>query len=143
RHPGVSQAAVVACENEAGAKRLVAYVAPEVEGLREFLRQRLPEFMLPAQFLALPELPLTANGKINRQRLPTKTAGASPAARASEPGEPPGLPRRSFTEQRLLAIWQTLLPTAPPDVPFLEAGGDSLTALRLLHAVEREFGREL
>src|SRR5205814_1982598 len=75
-HPGVAEAVVVAREDSAGEKRLVAYyttgLAGEVDGeqLRGHLSALLPEYMVPAAYVRLPQLPLTANGKLDRQSLP-------------------------------------------------------------------------
>ena len=62
----MAQAVVQAAGDE---KQLIAYVAPEVAGLRAWLRERLPAYMVPAKIVALAELPLTANGKVDRSRL--------------------------------------------------------------------------
>ena len=126
-HPDVSQAVVI-CEDESGEKRLIAYVVPDVPELREFLRERLPAFMLPAQIVALSELPLTSNGKVDRQRLP-KTAGTSPAARHP----------RAPIHDRLPPFGTSS--AAPPDVrsPKARRFADGLNSC----AIEREFGREL
>jgi acyl-CoA synthetase (AMP-forming)/AMP-acid ligase II len=82
-HPSVKEAVVLAREDEPGEKRLVAYVAPEVERdegveiacawiaeLRSYVRDRLPEYMTPAAIVELERLPLTANGKVDRNALP-------------------------------------------------------------------------
>ncbi len=75
RHPQVREAIVVAREDgPGGEKRLVAYVVGELEAatseLRHYLRQHLPEFMIPAAFVVLDKLPLLSNGKVDRKRLP-------------------------------------------------------------------------
>ncbi|HKV13280.1 MAG TPA: amino acid adenylation domain-containing protein, partial [Thermoanaerobaculia bacterium] len=90
-HPRLASAVVLAEREEAGGHRLVAYVvaaagatvAPEPSELRDFLRQRLPEFMVPSAWVSLPALPLTANGKVDRKALallqpgrPRSTGGA-------------------------------------------------------------------
>src|SRR5207253_5748807 len=76
RHPDVKQANVIALEDTSGEKRLVAYVvpaeghAPNVTQLRSFIRQQLPDHMVPSAFVFLKTLPLTTSGKINRLALP-------------------------------------------------------------------------
>lgn len=82
RHPDVQQCVVVAREDTPGNKRLIAYVVagarqgsrieqPLISGeLRQFLRDRLPEYMIPAAFVLLPDLPRTAIGQIDRRALP-------------------------------------------------------------------------
>src|SRR5207244_10746513 len=78
RHPAVKQVVVLAREDERGEKRLLADVVPsrgqvtEVHGedLRSYLKQRLPDYMVPQAVILLPKLPLTANGKIDRNALP-------------------------------------------------------------------------
>jgi acyl-CoA synthetase (AMP-forming)/AMP-acid ligase II len=76
QHPGVSAIAVLAREDEAGNKRLVAYIVPDckrpptVTELRNFLKQKLPEYTIPSAFVMLSTLPLTPNGKVDRRALP-------------------------------------------------------------------------
>ncbi len=123
----VAEAVVVRREGPGGA-RLAAYVTPargrrtEAGRLRAALARHLPDSMIPASLTVLPRLPVTPNGKIDRQALP------DPAA--EEAGRPPG----SATERRLAAIWTEVLgyPVNAVDRPFLALGGDSLSALRLL-----------
>ncbi|WP_202704570.1 hypothetical protein, partial [Flavobacterium sp. UGB4466] len=74
KHEAVSQAVVLAKENELGEKELVAYIVSDIEqntsDLRVYLKQSLPEYMLPTHFVQLEAIPLTANGKIDKKALP-------------------------------------------------------------------------
>jgi thioesterase domain-containing protein len=147
RHPNVREAAVLAREDEAGDKRLVAYVAawqapfPTERDLRCFLREKLPEYMVPAAFVFLERLPMTANGKVNRDALMLPEA-APPSARAA--GAVPLVVPRTDTERRLLRLWEGVLKVRPIGVQdnFFELGGDSLLAMRLCLDIERAFHRK-
>jgi amino acid adenylation domain-containing protein/non-ribosomal peptide synthase protein (TIGR01720 family) len=143
-HPLVRETVVIAREQGEGEKSLVGYVVAE-EGtevggreLREYLRERLPEYMTPSAFVSLPEMPLTSNGKIDRSRLPEARPARGPAEKAP-------MPPADETERRLLDIWEDLFRVRPLGVAddFFEIGGHSILALRLMSRVAREFGREL
>jgi amino acid adenylation domain-containing protein len=147
--PGIGEAAVLAV-GEGTAARLVAFVvpqtsetadAPEPGRIRERLRQRLPDAMVPAQVVILPALPLTANGKLDRRQL-MLLAAAQPAA-AVGPGEAP----RTAVEELLAVLWSDLLGEETGridrDADFFALGGHSLLATRLAARVERTLGVEL
>ncbi|MEA2693693.1 MAG: hypothetical protein QOJ16_3080, partial [Acidobacteriota bacterium] len=142
-HPEVRAAAVLAVPGESGAgTRLVAYVvAPEagVAELRRYLRERLPEYMVPAAFAVLPALPLTPSGKVDRRSL----ARIAPEGEAGRGG--PRQRARTAVEERLAAIWREVLkvPEIGPDDSFFEAGGHSLLATQVLSRVRRAFGVEI
>ena len=94
QHPEVREAVVLLREDCPGDQRLVAYVVPRggdlaAAELRAWLKQQLPDYMVPAAFVLLPALPLTPNGKVNRKALPAPEVEASESRRASSP------PRRS------------------------------------------------
>ncbi|WP_279571543.1 non-ribosomal peptide synthetase [Tahibacter aquaticus] len=137
-HAQVSEAAVVAL-GEGGDKRLVAYVvagaAPDaaalVQQLREQLQAQLPHYMVPAAFVVLAQLPLNANGKLDRRALPR------PGLAAVE-RTPPQTP----TECCLAAIWMRLLKLDQVgiDERFFELGGHSLLATQVVSAVRLELG---
>jgi amino acid adenylation domain-containing protein len=138
---GVRQAVVTAREDDTGDKRLVAYVVGTAElaqpdALRKELRQRLPDYMVPAAFVMLDELPLTPNGKVDRRALPA----------------PPGPPEvgvcvdpRTPTEDVLASIWCHALKIDRVGVndDFFDLGGHSLLAMRVISLVREAFGVEL
>jgi amino acid adenylation domain-containing protein len=107
--------------------------------LRQFLAERLPEFMLPGRFVPLEAMPLTANGKIDRRALRAiPSIPFAPAPGASEP--------HTRTERRLAQIWCELLKVGRVGSDqnfFTELGGHSLLALRLTSRIREAFGREL
>ncbi|HEV2734194.1 MAG TPA: condensation domain-containing protein, partial [Longimicrobiaceae bacterium] len=147
-HPAVRQALVHAWEESPGDRRLVGYVVPEPEagapdaaGLRSFLGERLPEYMLPSAFVVLEGLPLTPSGKIDRRGLP------APGARRSRPYAAPRVP----VEEVLCGIFSDVLGsrrgTRPDrvgiDDDFCELGGHSLLATQVGSRVRRTFGVEV
>ena len=146
--PQVREGVVVAREYAPGDKRLVAYVAGRdgtapgalaAAELRDQLRRTLPEGMVPSAFVALPALPLSANGKVDRKALPAPDWEGS--------GEAGGGPRtpRTMTEEMLAGIWAELLGRGEVGVDddFFESGGHSLLAARLTGRLRAAFGVEL
>jgi amino acid adenylation domain-containing protein/non-ribosomal peptide synthase protein (TIGR01720 family) len=138
RHPGVRQAVVLAREDEPGARRLVAYVVPDGDrapaagDLGRFVRERLPDYMVPARFVTLEILPLTPGGKIDRGALPAPD-GARP-----EVGSAFVAPRTS-TERALAEIWVDVLGLDRVGVhdSFFELGGDSILSLQIIARAAR------
>ncbi|HEU0079641.1 MAG TPA: amino acid adenylation domain-containing protein, partial [Longimicrobiaceae bacterium] len=138
RHPGVREAVVTVWEDVSGEKRLAAYVVPgdgaelAPEELRERLRERLPEYMVPAAYVVLESLPLTPSGKTDRRALP------APAGRAGRAYAAPRTP----TEEALCAIWAEVLglERVGIDDHFFELGGHSLRATRIASRVRQTFG---
>jgi amino acid adenylation domain-containing protein len=130
RHPAVRRAAVVAAGD-----RLVAYVVGEAADLREHCAKHLPAHMVPATVVAVADLPLTANGKLDRSALP-----AAPP-RSTAAGRPP----RTAAERLLCRIFAETLRVDPvgADDDFFELGGHSLLAARLVNRLHREMGAEL
>lgn len=131
RHPGVQSCAVVARPGRSGDTRLIAfYVAadrpPSLTSLRTHLAATLPEFMLPARYLRIDALPVTANGKLDRAALPTPDDSRPELATAYEP------PANQI-ERRICASFGTLLDiaTVGRHDNFFELGGNSLLALQL------------
>ncbi len=142
-HRDVADAAVVAGERE-GSTALAAWLVParharlEDAGVRAFLRERLPEYMVPADLWQLPSLPRTAHGKVDREALATSPGAALP--RGGGHAAP-----RSNTERRLLRLWTGLLGRHDVGVhdSFFDIGGHSLRATQLAAGARAEFGVEL
>ena len=139
-HPGVREAVVAARTDAPGGTRLVAYVtpaegAPDADALREHLRAQLPEYMVPAAFVAMDALPLSPNGKVDRKALPEP--GAAAAASRVAP--------RNATEAGVARLFSEML--SVPDVgatdSFFALGGHSLLAMRLVSRVRELFSVEL
>ncbi len=134
RYPGVKEAVVVAREED-GEKRLVAYVVPGVEPaptvreLRDFLRELLPEYMVPAAFVLLGGLPLTPNNKVDRRALPAPEASGVERQAYVAP--------RTLAEELLAGIWAEVLKVERVGVRdnFFELGGHSLLAVQVVSRV--------
>ncbi len=151
---GVNTAAVIATEDEAGEKRLVAYVVPDeypaegeaqealktelIAGYRKALSAQLPDYMVPARFVLMSKLPLTANGKVDRERLPAPD------------GERPELAQGYVAPGRR---WKSWWPGSGPrcwewsesglDDNFFELGGHSLLATQVVSRVREAFRVEM
>jgi len=139
--PGVTQAVVMAREDQPGDVRLVAYlVGTELDGaaLREALRAGLPDFMLPSVFLTLDEFPHTPNGKIDRKALPAPHALAATAPTAEF------VVPTSDLESQIAEVWKDVLKLAQVGTRdnFFDLGGHSLLAVqahrRLKEALQRD-----
>jgi amino acid adenylation domain-containing protein len=143
--PGVAEAVVTARCDLGEERRLVAYLVPapastppSPRSLREFLKQRLPDFSIPSAFVCLDAMPLTPSGKIDRGRL-----SATPPA-AKERSRTTAAPRTEL-EKRLIAIWEELTEFRPIgiDDDFFELGGDSLLGARLFAEIHKSLGKDL
>ena len=138
-HPSVEEAVAVArgADDE---RRLVAYlvsaVPPSVAELRQFVADRLPEYMVPAVFVVLPELPLTDAGKVDREALPEPVQISA--------GTTDGRPETE-TEKTLALLWSRALKVEGVTLHdnFIELGGDSLGATQLLAVIRGRFGVEI
>ncbi|RYZ39579.1 MAG: amino acid adenylation domain-containing protein, partial [Myxococcaceae bacterium] len=132
RCEGVRESVVMVREDTPGHRRLVAYVVGRTdaqvttEGLRTELKARLPEYMVPAVLVVLPELPLTVNGKVDRKALPTPEQVGS----ISESYEAP----RTRTEETLAGVWARVLGVARVGVRenFFALGGDSILSIQVV-----------
>lgn len=143
-HPAVCEAAVIAREDTPGEQRLVAYIVPHqgvsfsANELRDFLKEKLPDYMTPAAFVALPEIPLTTTGKINRQALPAPDRTDLVSAESF-------IAPRNTSEETLAAMWMGLLNLERVGVQdnFFDLGGHSLLATQLISRVRTAFGVEI
>ena len=143
-HPGVADAAVAPYERAPGDRALAAYVvageraAPAPAALREHALARLPAAMVPAAWVHLPRLPLTANGKIDRDRLPAPT-------REHLARDPGAAQPRDETERRVVGIFERILDVEDVGVEedFFALGGHSLLAVALFAELERSSATRL
>jgi amino acid adenylation domain-containing protein len=141
-HPQVGEAVVTARGATAADRMLVAYVtpagdaAPAAAELRAWLRERLPEYMVPAAFVALDSIPLTPNGKMDRHALP--------APEQSGPATPHVAPRTPV-EEEVAAIWAEVLGMERVGIHdnFFEHGGHSLRATQVVSRVRGALGAEI
>ncbi|MFB6454149.1 non-ribosomal peptide synthase/polyketide synthase [Chitinophaga sp. Hz27] len=137
----VEQAVVMARTNELGSKYLAAYIVPagsfEKEKIQAYLKQLLPDYMVPAVLMPLEKLPLTSNGKVNKRALPEPDHSLMPAAAY--------MPPRNATELVLTGIWQQLLKVSRVGIydNFFELGGHSLLVTRVVSAIRRELEVEI
>lgn len=141
-HPGVQASVVAVREVGPGEKQLVGYVVPrvgpvpDVAGLRAHLRDRVPEYMVPARWVTLDALPLTASKKVDRKALPAPSAPDGERALTAP---------RDETEAALAAIWAEVLDVERVGAHdnFFELGGHSLLATRVLARIRAAFAVDL
>ena len=144
RHPAVRQCVVVARGEYQGDKRLVAYLtiageqAPAARELREFLGEKLPEYMVPAVYVHLDQLPLTPNGKVDRRAFPDPEEFAVNAEREF-------VAPHTEVEAALVSIWEEILGSKQVSLTddFFDLGGHSLLATQLISRVRERFAVEL
>ncbi len=137
------QQAVVVVNKHGDDQRLVAYVVtqaphPSSGELRDYLAEKLPSYMVPSAFIALPTMPLTPNGKIDRTALSSLSAQPSESQHTYVPPTTP-------TEISLAALWATLLGVERVGIQddFFDLGGHSLLATQLISRVRTMFGVEV
>ena len=141
-HAAVRRCVAVAREDEPGNQKLVGYVIPRngqgvtPKELRDALRRKLPEYMVPAHFVFLDTFPLTPNGKVDHRALPVPEKSLS---------RPEFIAPRNASESMLAAIWAELLGVRPVSVTdnFFDLGGHSLLVARLLVRIEQLFAKQL
>ncbi|MEH2000624.1 MAG: amino acid adenylation domain-containing protein [Nostoc sp.] len=144
QYAGVRETVVIAREDVPGNKRLVAYVVTEpklaitVNELRNFIKERLPEFMMPSAVMLLKELPLSANGKVDRKALPTPEEIRSDLIGYF-------VPPRTPVEEMLTQIWAEVLKIEKVGIHdnFFELGGHSLLTTQLLAKVKNFFNLDI
>ena len=143
KHPAIKEA-ILMVRKETGDQRLVAYYTSsqgqptEVSTLRRYVKEHLPEYMVPATFVRLDEWPLTANGKVDRKALPSpQWAGSSSQGQRLEP--------RNEKEAVLARIWSEILDLEAVGVhdDFFELGGHSLAAFQIVTQIRTELGIDL
>ena len=139
-HPNVREAAVIVRE-EPPTKRLVAYLvlteAVPTRIIRDYLAEKLPNYMVPAAFMPLPALPLTPNGKVKRRALPAPPT----LGRGMGEGEDGFVAPRNETEEILADIWRDVLRMEQISIHdnFFELGGHSLLATQVISRVRQAF----
>jgi len=148
RLPGVSSAVVQDRESGPGGRSLVAYIVPtetalDVRKLRQELEETLPPAMIPSHFIELDELPLTANGKVDRRALP-EPLRASQQESLAESLQGTGLEEGGL-EGKVAEVWSSVLgiPSVPPEANFFDLGGHSLLLGELLVQLEDVLDRSL
>src|ERR1700730_17820803 len=141
-YPGVDLCIVTVREDTPGEKRLAGYVVakPEISidpaNVRENLRIKLPEYMVPSAIVVLDRFPLTANGKVDRKSLP------APARASADAGSTSAVSRDSLDLQ-MIKLWEKVLNVRPIGLRdnFFDLGGSSLVAVRLFSEMRKLFGR--
>jgi amino acid adenylation domain-containing protein len=143
RHPAVREAVVLASEDMAGDKKLVAYVVartrtPTVRELRIYLQETLPGYMIPSAFILLDTMPTTTAGKIDRKAL-------SDSDKARLPLDLPYVEPRARFEKQLAKIWGEVLSIDPVGIHdnFFDLGGHSLLAMRIISQIDDTLGVQL
>jgi acyl-coenzyme A synthetase/AMP-(fatty) acid ligase len=137
RHPRVDDAVVLVREDEPGDRRLVGYLvpprgerAPDAAGLRAFLKEAIPEYMVPSAFVALEAWPLSSNGKIDRGALPAPERGGDAKGYVAP---------RTPVEETLTRVWAETLrvPRVGVQDNFFELGGDSILSIQVVARAHR------
>jgi thioesterase domain-containing protein len=137
----VNQTVVIAKTGDNGYKRLIGYVVPsgtfDRDGILDYLKNRLPEYMVPSLLIELEKLPITTNGKIDKKALPDPDSSDIAVNEYVAP--------RTVTEQKLADIWKELLDMEQVGVHdnFFESGGNSLLAIHLISVIRKGLTADL
>ncbi|MGZ4032707.1 MAG: condensation domain-containing protein, partial [Tumebacillaceae bacterium] len=141
-HENVREAVVIVQETGTGDKRLIAYVVPEADDvttnmLREALKEKLPEYMVPSVFMLLDALPLNPNGKVDRRALPIPDLSQMERSEYIAP--------RTAAEETVATIWADVLGVAQVSVDdnFFSLGGHSLLATQVISRLNNAFGVQI
>ena len=142
--PAVQSCVVLAREDMPGDKQLIGYLVPRsgasptIEELQVFLRDRLPDYMVPAKFVYLDSFPLTHNGKVDRKALPV------PSHEEKQPDLDEARPRNAV-EEKLAGIWMELFKVKSIGIhdDFFDLGGHSLLGIKLMSRIREGFGVDL
>jgi amino acid adenylation domain-containing protein len=142
QHPNIQQTVVIVRENEQGEKHLVAYIIaknnqPEIKELRQFLSQKLPDYMIPLGFIFVENFPLTHNGKIDKKALPKPDLNTNREEEFTAP--------RNETELKLANIWSEVLQLDKIGIHdnFFALGGHSLLAVKMVSRIRTIFQLEI
>ncbi|MBO9730363.1 MAG: non-ribosomal peptide synthase/polyketide synthase [Chitinophaga sp.] len=139
--PGVKNAVVVAGADRGAGRQLIGYVVTDETYRKEvaydYLVSHLPAYMVPSTLSVIDDIPLTANGKVDRKALSAMATVIPDASVYEAPRNP--------TEEKLVTIWEALLNISPVGIHdnFFELGGHSLLAMRVVAAVRKQLDREL
>jgi amino acid adenylation domain-containing protein len=141
---GIRENAVIARMDEQGEKRLVAYYVSDdlsdinESELRQYLKEKLPEYMVPSVMVRIEKLPLTANNKVDRKALPEPSGSSFSASKEY-------VAPQTLTEKKLAAVWSSILKIEKIGIldNFFEIGGHSMIAVTLIIKIEKEFGIRL
>ena len=142
-HPSVKENVVIAREDIPNDKRLVAYIVfhqqqtVESNELRQFLKEKLPDYMIPSVFITLESLPLNPNGKVDRQALPIPDTQLDQFSSYLAP--------RDDLERQLTAIWEKTLGVSPIGIQdnFFDLGGHSLLGIQLFNQIKKQLNQAL
>jgi thioesterase domain-containing protein/acyl carrier protein len=144
QHEAVREVVVIIREDKPEDKRVVAYLVahpgsePTAIELRSYMKEKLPQYMLPQAFVLMDALPLSSNGKVARGQLPEPE-------HAHARSENTSVAPTNSTEVRLLQIWENLFGIQPIGIrdDFFDLGGHSILALRLMASIQKQFKQEL